>query len=335
MNKKITLFAVGLGSLLIVGSLAAGTAFAAGPSFGVGHGLGMPNGGYGGSSMSAAAVGTVSAVSGDTITLTGKNGTTYTIIATNATVTKNGASSSVGDISNGDTLIVQGTVSGTTVTATTIRDGVGGYNKMGSGVSGTVATINGSTFTVTSKHGLNGVTNATYTVNAGSATVTKNGASSSVSNIAVGDTVYVQGTVSGTTVTATTIRDGLMQGSQHGSNASPTPIITGNGEPVIGGTVTQVSGDIITVTNKSNVTYSINAASATVEKGGASSSISSVVVGDNIIVQGTVNGTDITASSVIDSGSGTNSASSNTHPGFFGQVGGAIGNFFHKLFGFF
>ena len=40
-------------------------------------------------------------------------------------------------------------------------------------------------------------------------TVTKNNTASSVASIAVGDTVMVQGTVSGTNVTATTIRDGI------------------------------------------------------------------------------------------------------------------------------
>src|ERR1700739_1563294 len=73
--------------------------------------------------------GTVSAISGDTITLQSKGfgqnatATTYTVDATNATVTKNGSASSLSSIEGGDTLMVQGTVSGDNVTATKINDG--------------------------------------------------------------------------------------------------------------------------------------------------------------------------------------------------------------------
>lgn len=206
------------------------------------------------------------------------------------------------------------------------------------GVVGTVSAVSGTTLTVTSK-GLGKSTTATattYTVDASNATVTKAGAASSASAIAVGDTVMVQGTVSGTSVTATSIRDGV-----GGTGKAPTPVITGNGEPVVGGAVTAVSGTTLTVTNKSNVTYTIDASSATVEKGNVTSSISNVAVGDNVVVQGTVNGTSVTASSVIDSG--TASASGNStggaggmmHGGGVGGVFGAIGGFFQHLFGFF
>ena len=41
---------------------------------------------------------------------------------------------------------------------------------------------------------------------------------------------------------------------------------------------------------------------ATVVKDNATSSISAIASGDNVIVQGTVNGTAVTASSVIDQG---------------------------------
>lgn len=66
--------------------------------------------------------GTVSAVSGNTITLTGKNGTTYTIDAGAATITKD-LTVTVGDVKVGDTIVADGTVSGTSVAATIIHDG--------------------------------------------------------------------------------------------------------------------------------------------------------------------------------------------------------------------
>jgi hypothetical protein len=234
--------------------------------------------------------------------------------------------------------MVQGTVNGTSVTATAIRDGVmrsgPGRNP---GVFGTVASINGTTLIVTSKVGPQGGSQTNYTVDASKATVTKNGASSSVSNIAVGDTVAVQGALSGTSITATSIRDGAIQKQK----TQPNPSIQGNGEPVVGGSVTAINGSTITVTNKSNITYTIDASSATVEKAGAISSISNVAIGDNVIVQGTVNGTSITASSVIDQGSATNASANssngapNVHKGFMSGLLGSIGGFFKHLFGFF
>lgn len=332
---KNKLLVVGL--VMVCGLLVLGGGVASAAGFGPGGGR------FGGLATPPAAVGKVASVSGDTITLTGMNGTTYTIDASGATVMKNGATSAVGDISTGDTLLVLGTANGTSITATTIHDGgmggmKGGFGgRMMPGVFGTVASVNGTTLTVTAKGGPSGSAGTTYTVNAGSATVLKDGASSSIGNVAVGDNVMVQGTVSGTTVTATVIRDGIMGRGMFQQGPGPA-IIQGNGEPVVGGSVTAITGTTLTVTNKSNVTYTIDAGSATIEKDGASSTIGSVAVGDNVLVQGTVNGNAVTASSVIDQGTGTSSA----NPGAAGatssapkNIFGAIGSFFHHIFGFF
>ncbi len=218
------------------------------------------------------------------------------------------------------------------------------------GVFGTVSAINGATITVTSKarpnkSGSQGTATAatTYTVDATNAKVTKSGAASSVSSIAVGDTIMVQGTINGSNVTATTIRDGLgnMQGQGEGKGgpggSQKNPVIQGNGEPVIGGSVSAINGNTLTVTNKSNVVYTIDATNASIIKMGTSTAISNVAVGDNLVIQGTVNGTSVAASSVIDQGStpapaaaGTANAAPKPHSGIFG----AIGSFFSRLFGF-
>lgn len=283
--------------------------------------------------------GTVSAISGNSITVNSKGfgqtptATTYTVDATNATVTKNNAASTVSSIAVGDTISVQGTVSGTNVTATTIRDGVTmggmgrGFGGRGSGIVGTVASINGTSLTVTSKARPNAsgttATATTYTVDASSATVNKNGAASSVASIAVGDTVMIQGTVSGTSVTAKTINDGM-----------PQPAITGNGQPVVAGKVTSVSGTTLTITNNSNVTYTIDASGAKVTQGQNTIATSNINNGYTVVVQGTVNGTSVVAASVIDqtrpAGTTTGSAAGQSNPGFFGS----IGNFFMHMFGF-
>lgn len=315
------------------------TPISGGGSTGAWHG----RGGFG--MMGRGTFGTVTAISGTTLTVASKTGpsgtagTVYTVNAANATVTKSGGASSVSNIAVGDTVMVAGTVSGTSITATSIRDGVMGGGRMvggkASGVVGAVASVSGNTLTVTSKMGSNGAAATTYTVDATNATVTKSGAASSVSNIAVGDTVMVAGTVSGTTVTATSIRDGVM-----GASGAKTPAqspIQGNGEPVVGGAITAINGTSLTVTNKSNVTYAVDASTATIVKGNVTSSISNVNVGDNVIVQGTVNGTSVAASSVIDQGAAATNAGntpSQGHSGFVGGIFSAIGGFFGHLFGF-
>lgn len=66
--------------------------------------------------------GTVTAVSGNTITVTGRDGKTYTIDAGSATITKD-ETVTVADIKVGDTVGAMGTVNGTSITATIIHDG--------------------------------------------------------------------------------------------------------------------------------------------------------------------------------------------------------------------
>lgn len=256
-------------------------------------------------------------------------------------------------------LAVGALLSGTTAFAQTTTDNTapqhhewgrgGGMMGKGPGVFGTVTSISGTTLTVTQKMmlrgGENNATGTVYTVDASSANVMKDGATSSVSSIAVGDVVTVAGTVNGTSVTATTIRDGMLQRGvgQKDPKQPHAQIITGNGQPVIGGNVTAISGTTLTVTNKSDVVYTVDASSATVEKSHATSSVSAIAVGDNVIVQGTVQGTSVIASSVIDAGipqtlqsttGGSEETTSASHQGSIGFFG-AVGGFFHRIFGFF
>jgi hypothetical protein len=212
------------------------------------------------------------------------------------------------------------------------------------GVFGTVSAVSGTTLTVTQRTMRPNTTTTptVYTVNASNASVVKNGATSTVANIAVGDTVAIQGTISGTDITASMIRDGMGRSMPEGrglwqraTSSTPASLIQGNGEPVIGGNVTSVNGEIVTITNASNATYTIDATNAKIVKNGATSTVSALAIGDGIIAQGTVNGTSVTAVSIIDQGIHVNSATSTATPpwhgfGFFGS----IGNFFKHLFGF-
>ncbi len=112
-------------------------------------------------------------------------------------------------------------------------------------------------------------------------------------------------------------------------------LIKGNGEPIVGGTVSAVSGSTLTVTTKSSIAYTVDAASATVIKDHATSTLASVAQGDAVVVQGTVNGTAITASSIIDQAATPAGTSRNSVTGAAHRFFGAVGGFFTRLFGFF
>ena len=207
---------------------------------------------------------------------------------------------------------------------------------------GTVTSISGNIITISGGPGMPNpgayATKTTFTVNATNATILKNNATSSVSAIAVGDNLFIEGTLTGTTVTATVIHDGngpRSVGPRRGMMGAPFQL-EGNGQPVIAGNVSAISGNTLTVTNKSNVTYTVDVTNAKVTARGATSTPSSIVVGDMVVVQGTVNGTSISASMVVDSGMQAKTLTTQIgHPnqGFRNLFGG-LGNFFSRLFGF-
>ena len=218
-------------------------------------------------------------------------------------------------------------------------------DNMKPGVFGTVSTISGTTLTITGKEGFGQKSaTTTYTVDASNATVHKNNATSTISSITVGDTVMVQGTISGTSVIATSIRDGIMMrggpnmmdGKGREGMSSSTSPMTGNGQPVIAGTISAISGSSITITNKSNVSYTVDASNAKIVQGQNTITVSNLTVGTSVIVQGSVNGNSVTATSIIDqvqptpNGTTDGQTHTNDRPGFFG----GIGHFFMHLFGF-
>lgn len=70
--------------------------------------------------------GNITAINGTTISMqeeSDEGGATYTIDASNATVTNNGAASSLSNLKAGDKIFVQGQTSGTNVVATSISLG--------------------------------------------------------------------------------------------------------------------------------------------------------------------------------------------------------------------
>jgi hypothetical protein len=239
--------------------------------------------------------GTVASVSGSLITITGKNSATLTVDASSAALTKgflNTSSSTIGvsDIAAGDRLTIVGTISGSTITASAIRDlgqaanGKKGHFGKTPFISGAVSAINGTTITVAGANG------TTYTVDAGTAKLSGGLFSSglALADIQVGDKVMISGTINGTSVTAKTINDASLVGRN-----------------VFTGTVASISGSTITLNAKNMTTLTVDATSATITKGflkGTTIAVSSIKIGDRLSVIGTANGSTITASAINDIG---------------------------------
>ena len=201
-----------------------------------------------------------------------------------------------------------------------------GRGMMNRGIVGKVTAINSTTITITSGFGVpNANANApaakTYTIDASKATFTKiaapaapaNGAPPSrpapaaitISDIAVGDMISVQGTVSGTNVAATAIALMPAQGAWN----SPK---LGN---MIMGKVQTASGSTLTVlseargASQAQTTYTVDASNAAVKKLTTDSSgkpvqtaiaAADIAIGDTVRIQGTVSGTNVTATAITD-----------------------------------
>lgn len=173
-------------------------------------------------------------------------------------------------------------------------------------VLGTVTGINGTTLTVTGHaFGITGqakdlakAASTTFSVNAASATVFKNNATTTLASIALNDRVLVQGTINGTSVTAVTIHDGYPGQGKIRKPEDVQPPVKGTGQPVVAGTVSAVSGSMVTITTSSNTTFSIDASNAKITKSGSASSVSAIAVGDYLVVQGSVNGSSVTAATI-------------------------------------
>lgn len=190
----------------------------------------------------------------------------------------------------------------------------------------TVTAINGNTFTVSEifrGEGKNATTTPKiYTVDVSSAKFVKAGATTTVSSIVIGDKISIVGAINGSNITAKVIREaGNLKAME----------MAGDGKPVVEGKITGINGNIITITNKSNVVYTIDASTAKIFVNNATNTISTLKVNDEIVVQGTVNGTNITATNIMThQDKNIDSNNPNKRPGFFEKTK----NFFKKMFGF-
>ncbi|MEY2664883.1 MAG: hypothetical protein RIT04_691 [Candidatus Parcubacteria bacterium] len=216
-------------------------------------------------------------------------------------------------------------------------------------LAGSIVSVNGSTLIVSGHAATTTIpvrpiasvlATTTYTVDISNAVIVKNQATTTVSALVVGNFVMVQGTLTGTNAVATRIvvgdvamgnrDDNRGKGNAYGRDddkkkaSSTAPIIKGNGQPVIGGKVTAINGSSMTLTNAGGTTYTVDIS--------AVSSSTTIVVGNSVLVQGTINGTSVTASAVF-AGDAKATNGNDDKPKSRGFFGG-IKHFFSGFFGF-
>ena len=229
-----------------------------GPSWGFGQGFG----GFGGSKLGDAGDAgrgnvSVTAIDGDKVSLATDDGWTRTITVTaDTTITKAGATIKVTDLQVGDEIGFRQkkNADGTyTITAITVRTPKAG---------GEVSAVSGSTITVTGRDG----TKTTITVN-GSTTYLFGKDAGTKADVTVGSRIAAEGTISGTTFTASRI---VIQPS------------------VAGGVVTAKTSSTITVKGRDDKSTTIHVDSKTTYKvfGKDAATLADIAVGDVVIASG-------------------------------------------------
>jgi hypothetical protein len=233
-----TIFAVGYLTGQIGG---AGASSAAGTSANATSTTPPLTGRFGGQQPPGAA-GQVTAVNGDTVTITpggfrrSASSVTTILLTSNTTYNQgfgpSAAAATQSSIQVGAFVIAHGTLSsdGTSLTATDVSllpsaPGSGGFGHMGGpGAAGTVTAINGNTITIKPGTGLGGMQQSSVTsivVSSFTQYVAGFGASASKDSVKVGAFVRAQGSVSadGKTLTASLVS--VRSGGQPGTPASP------------------------------------------------------------------------------------------------------------------
>jgi hypothetical protein len=228
-----------------------------GPKFGRGpaaFGLGGP-----GNSGKINGSITIRSINGNNLSLGTDDGWTRTIaVTTDTVITKGGVTVAVGALSVGDqigfrqTRNADGSYTITAITVPTPRAG------------GEVSAINGNDITVTGKGGVTRVITVT-----GSTVYKLGDAAGSKADIKVGGSIAAQGTISGTTFTATAVTIEL---------------------PELGGIVTGKTADTITVKDRDGTSKTIHVTGSTTyeRKGVATPKLSDVAVGDSVSAEGTL-----------------------------------------------
>jgi len=246
-------------------------------------------------------VGTVTNISNATLIVTDVKGTVYTVDASSAKVDPGfgGVGLSIANIAEGDKVVVTGPITGTNETAKTISDrSMNGRNIF----TGTVTAAGNSVLTIDT---IVNKVKTSYTVNVVSATLLKGmgaGTAITAADIKAGDRIFAIGTLSGTNVAATSVRD---LGQKLARKNNPSMNKPSN---MFMGTVTAVTVNesTISATGWNKTVYSINVGTAKLTKGmgkdAATIALTDIKVGDRISAVGAVSGTTVAATSVRDLG---------------------------------
>ncbi len=196
------------------GTIMVGGPLAGGQGMGEGEGMG---GGFG-HHMHDGLVGTVSAVSSTSITLSGPNGNSQTFAVDPAvTVTENGVTSAIGNVAvNQRVALTLSTTVSNDVTAITVAPAA---------LEGTVVSVGTNSFVISDEAGFYRTVNTSA-----STTYTNAGATATSSVVAVGATVMVQGEVDQTDHTSL---DALSVNA--GTSTQGMPVGSNPGMPMGGG----------------------------------------------------------------------------------------------------
>ncbi|NTU81312.1 MAG: hypothetical protein HGA45_18365 [Chloroflexales bacterium] len=251
---------------------------------------GRPGDGGPGRNDGTYAGGQVASVDGTTITVTGRDGTSQAIQTTGSTTVElDGSASNLSAIAAGQFIHAEGTTdSAGTFTATVVHANTtapqgrprGPGRNDGTRAGGQVASVDGSTITVTRP---DGTSQAILTTD--STTVELDGSTTSRDKLAAGQFIHAEGTTDSTgTFTATAV---------HASTTAPQGR-PGDGGPGrndgthAGGQVASVDGSTITVTRPDGTSQTIQTTgSTTVELDGSASSLSAIAAGQFIHAEGT------------------------------------------------
>lgn len=221
---------------------------------------------------------------------------------------------------------------------------------VGQSLTGTVTVIGTNTITVNGKHAS---TTGLFIVDVSSAKFFKNNATTTLNAILLGDTVFVQGKVSGNSVTASAVYSGKLPAAlqkveirkeekkeERKEKREDRMADRLRGTAILG-IVTNVNGNTILVdgrfgTSTATTTYTVNAANAKIFKDKATTTVSAILVGDRVLVEGTVSGTTVTANVIFDgklplNGKAFGAFSYEPEQGkFFQKINNFLKNFFKK-----
>jgi hypothetical protein len=209
-------------------------------------------------------------------------------------------------------------------TATTVVTSLATAKKQ-PGVSGTITAIDGTNITITGKDSTVYVVDTasakyvkitdpvvTTTATAGTERPKPTVTDITLADLKVGDTLMVRGSVSGTQVTATEVTVGTFTrgaggiGGHMGGNHDHAPDGTARTKPAAAGIIQTVDGNTVTVKDRNNTVYTVDASSAKILKDSGTrgtapiaGTVADLTVGNMLMAQGTVNGTTVIATEIM------------------------------------